>query len=221
VEGANISVLDDYTQAPAEIVAEMEREGQTDVAGVTNPENGDIYLFSDKMVDAPHANRVTIHEVTHAGLQLAFGDELNPMLLDLANNVPTQLQERADEIVDVYGLDVGKDADKIEMADELVAHGAEHFPNLPIIKKFVARIRKILRKMGFVEQWTENDVIGLMMEAQGAIKRRGRSLAGISLEEEVEVEETGEVFTIERDAQELLTQNEKRKQACERIKSCL
>jgi hypothetical protein len=60
-----------------------------------------------------------------------------------------------------------------------------------------------------------------MMEAQGAIKRRGRSLEGITLDEDVEVAETGEVFTIEQDAQELLTQNEKRKQACERLKSCL
>jgi hypothetical protein len=217
----NITVLDDYTKAPPEIVAAMEEEKMTDVAGVSNPENGDIFIFSDKIVDAEHANRVTIHEITHSGLRAAFGVELDPMLLDLANNVPPALQDRADEITKTYEFDLSKNEDKIEMAEELVAHGSEHFPNLPIIKKFIAKIRAMLRKIGFVEQWTENDVIGLMMEGQGAIKRRGRSLAGISLEEEVEVEETGEVFTIERDAQELLTQNAKRQQACERIKSCL
>ena len=107
------------------------------------------------------------------------------------------------------------------MAEELVAHGAEDFPNLPIIKKFVAKIRRMLRKRGFVTEWTENDVVGLIKEAQGAIKRRGRSLEGITFDEEVEVEETGEVFTIERDAQESLDQNEKRQKVCQRIKSCL
>jgi hypothetical protein len=221
IKGATIRVLDDYTQTPADVRTAMEQRGMQDVGGVTNPNTGDIYIFSDKITDADHANRVTIHEATHAGLEIAFGDELDPMLLDLAKNVPTVLQDRADEIVDVYKLDVSKDADLIEMAEELVAHGAEHFPNLPIIKKFVAKIRAMLRKMGFVEQWTENDVLGLIMEAQGAVKRRGRTLEGITFDEDVEVAETGEVYTIERDAQELLTQNQKRTEVCEKLKSCL
>lgn len=221
VEGTTIAVLDDYTQAPAAVVKEMEEEKMTDVAGVTDPRTGDIYIFSDKIVNGAHANRVTIHEITHSGLRVAFGTELDSMLLDLGNNVPPALQTLSDEITETYEFDLNKNSDKIEMAEELVAHGAEDFPNLPIIKKFIAKIRRMLRNRGFVREWTENDVIGLIKEAQGAIKRRGRSLEGITFDEEVEVEETGEVFTIERDAQDSLDQNEKRQKVCQRIKKCL
>jgi hypothetical protein len=218
---ADIQIMDSYLDAPADVIAEMEKEGMTDTKGVMNPRTGEVYLFSDKITSASEANRTAVHEGTHVGLGIAFGDELDSLLLDLANKIPPQLQGMADEIVETYGLDLEVEDDKIEMAEELITHGAEKFPNLNVVKRFIAKIRALLRKMGFVEEWSDNDVIGLILEARGALQRRGRSLAGITLEEDVEVEETGEIFTIEQDAQELLTQNEKRREACERVRKCL
>jgi len=218
---ANIRILDSYKQAPVDVVLEMEERGLTEIRAVFNPRTGETYVFSDKIRNTEDAHRAIVHETTHQGLRIAFGDTRDPMLLSLANKIPAKLQDMADTIVKVYKLDLTKEQDQIEMAEELATHGAELYPNLNIIQRIIANVRMQLRKISAVKEWTENDVIGVILSARGAIKRRGRSLDGITLDEDVEVEETGEIFTIEQDAQGLLAQNEQRRKVCEKLKKCL
>jgi hypothetical protein len=75
--------------------------------------------------------------------------------------------------------------------------------------------------MGLVKEWTDGEIINLITEAQGALGRRGKPINQIALTEDVMIEETGEVFTIERNAEEILTQHDKRVGVVEKLKNCL
>jgi hypothetical protein len=200
----------------------MEAEGMTDVGGVTDPETGEIYIFSEMLDSADEANRIVIHEATHMGLRGAFGEELDPMLENLFENVPDKFKPGLQEIVDKYRLDVSKREGRLEAAEELLTHIAEHEPTNSVVQEFVAKIRQMLRKMGVdMGQWSDDEIISIINEARGSLSRKSDRIAGVTFDEDVIIDETGEIYTVEQDAEEVLLQIQKRKDICKKVKNCL
>ena len=220
--GAPVTLLHNYKQAPEPVVKAMEAQNMTHAKAVYDPATGDIFMFSDQIESISEATRTTLHEKTHRGLRVAFGNRLNPLLDDVFKNVSEKRQADMQTIADEYGLDPGKLEDRRTMAEELLTHMAETDPQSGMVKRAVAVIRKILRELGIVEGWTDNDIHALIREAQGAISRnRPTNLKGVTIEEEVIVEGSEEVYVVEQDADVVLTGMNQRIEICKKLRTCL
>ena len=220
--GASIVILPTSKDAPDDVQAAMKRRNISSIAGITNPKNGQIILFADKIQDADDAIRLILHETFHAGARKAFGKDLDPLLADLYKNVPAKFKKGLADIIEGYKLDISKSKDRLEAAEELLAHIAEHDPQNSILENFVAKVRQLLRKAGIdMGTWTDQEIVLMIAEGQGAVGRGRDRIAGVTFDEDVVVDETGEIFTIEQDAEEILLQVDKRKAAVDRLKNCL
>jgi hypothetical protein len=195
----------------------MEKAGQQGARGVHY--DGISYVFSDFVNSEADAVKIALHELTHGGLIKTFGNKLDPLLDDLYANIPKKHQNKFDQIVKLYKFDLNEQEHQRAAAEELIAHIAQEDPKATIVQRFVAAVRKILRKAG-LKGWTESDILALIAEAQGSYGRRG-NLDQIVFSEDIMVEETGEVFTVEETAAELLNQQDKRIGVVEKLKQCL
>jgi len=72
-----------------------------------------------------------------------------------------------------------------------------------------------------VGEWTDAEIVSVIAEAHGAVGRGKDRIAGVTLEEEVEIEESGEIFVVEQNAEQLILQLQQRKDICKKIQSCL
>ena len=219
--GAPVTLLRNYKQTPGVVARTMEAQGMTQVKAVFDPQSGQIYVFADQIESIDEATRTALHEKAHRGLRVAFGNRLDPLLDDIFLNVSERRQADMQKIVDAYGLDVGVVQDRRVIAEELLAHMAEHSVNDGIVNRAVAFIRNLLRQMGFVEAYTDNDIRAIIREAQGAISRGPSRLEGVTIEEEVVLDETGEVFIVEQDADVALTGISQRIEICKKVRRCL
>jgi len=110
--------------------------------------------------------------------------------------------------------------DKAVVGEEYIAWMAETGKQPNLLKRVVAVIRKQLRKLGIVEKWSDNDIHSLLAEARGAV-RETRLISDVTLTEQVEVEETGEIFDVETNAEVVLRQHDKRVGVIEKLRACL
>lgn len=220
--GASINVLDSLQDAPARVRTGLKQKKLGHAAAVTDLNTGIIYIFSDKIYDAEDANKVVLHEATHKGLRVAFGEELDPMLEDLYSNAPAKYEKALASIVETYRLDIANSEDRMEAAEELLAHIAENDPKHSVVKDFIGKIRQLLRQMGIkIGRWSNEEIVAVIKEAQGSLARSKDRIAGITLDEEYLVAETDEIYTVANDVREMLTQIEKREGVLEKVQNCL
>jgi hypothetical protein len=218
IPGAEVKVLRNWKQTPSGLQQFMNAKDHSTIRAVHHM--GKIFVFSDNVFSEKDAAQAALHEATHKGLRVAFGDQLDPLLDDLYANIPKKHQAAFDKITSTYEFDLGEVTQQRKATEELLAHIAEKDPQAGIIKRAIAVIRKALRKYGLVEGWSDNDIVNLIREAQGALGRKS-TLDEIVFSEDVMVEETGEVFTVEENAAELLDRQDKRIGVVEKLKNCL
>jgi hypothetical protein len=220
--GAPVTLLHNYKQAPAPVVKAMQEQGMTQVKAVFDPQTAEIFLFTDQIGSIDEATRTSLHEKTHRGLRVAFGNRLDPLLDDIYKNANETRQANMQTIAEKYRLDPTVVEDQRVMAEELLTHIAEHDVSDGMVNRAVAFIRKILRDMGVnLETWTDNDIRALIREAQGSIGRRGNRVEGVMIEEEVIVEGTDEIYIVEQDADVVLTGVQNRIEICRKLRACL
>lgn len=103
---------------------------------------GKVYLVSDQLRSSQDVARVLFHEALgHAGLRGVFGDELKPILRQIALVRAKDVRAKAKE----YGLDMAKEADRLQAAEEVLANMAQTAPELGFVKRAIAAIRTWLR----------------------------------------------------------------------------
>ena len=220
--GAPVTLLHNYKQAPAAVAKSMQAQGMTQVKAVFDPQTGQIYIFADQIVSIDEAVRASLHEKTHRGLRIAFGNRLNPLLDDIYKNANDVRQVNMNTIAERYkSIDPNTRQGRRDMAEELLTHMAEHDVTDGIVNRAVAFIRKLLRDMGITMEFTDNDIRAIIREAQGSITRKQSSLAGVTITEEVTLAETGEVFEIEQDADIALTGINDRIEICKKLRACV
>lgn len=218
--GAPVTLLHNYKQAPPAVVKTMQAEGMTQVKAVYDPQTNEIFMFADQIESVDEAQRTSLHEKAHRGLRKAFGERLNPLLDDVFANANEKRQANMQTIIDRYKLDPTVLEDQRVIAEELLAHMAEHDVSDGMLNRAVAFIRKLLRDMGVTLEFTDNDIRALIREAQGAVRRTDR-IAGVTIEEEVILDDTGEVYIVEQDADVALTGINQRIEICKKLRACL
>lgn len=191
-------------------------------AGVYNTVTGEIHLFADGIHDADHAIGTVLHEgVAHHGLRVLFNGStkaFHDLMLDVFKNASNR-----EAIAELQSLYKQGTRNKTEwnslIGEEYIAWMAETGKQPGLLKKVYAAIRKALRSIGIVREWTDNDINALLMETRTALK--GLPISEISLTEEVQLEETGEIFDVEVNAEVMLRQHDKRVGIVEKLRACL
>ena len=81
---------------------------------------------------------MVFHEALgHAGLRGVFGDDLKPILQQVAGLRRKDVAAKATE----YGLDMTKEADRLQAAEEVLAVMAQKTPEIWFVKRAIAIVR--------------------------------------------------------------------------------
>src|SRR5574337_866860 len=132
-----------------------------DVAGAYH--DGVVHLFRSNLQSAEHAEKVGLHEMTHAGLARLFGLGIAKPLADIyAGNA--NVKAAADALAKRYGYNqrVATEEALADLGGGMV--GGQGFG------KLVAYVRDKLRALGLVSTWSDNDVAALVQKARQAAK---------------------------------------------------
>ena len=131
---------------------------------------GNIYIVADGL-DNPHqAMTVYLHEaVGHYGLRKLMGNDLKPLLNQVASLYPADMKRLAKE----YNVDISTVEGKHEIAEEVLAHIAEKGTNLTIMNRLVALFRKLMRQLGFPLTLSAVDVSNILASARQVVESGG------------------------------------------------
>jgi hypothetical protein len=92
----------------------------------------------------------------HYGLRGAFGEQLAPLLSQIVVARRAEVTAKAKE----YGLDMGKRADRLIAAEEVLAELAQTRPEIGFVRRAIAAIRTYLReKLGVKLRMTDAEII--------------------------------------------------------------
>jgi len=222
IPNAKIEVHESFkTFENKNVKQQMLKDKRSNVRGVFDVDTGTVHIFADQHASAKEITQTALHEtVAHGGLRALFGDGLNTFLDGMHNNLAGSTQKRVNKIASRYGLDLKDRQDQRTAIEEAIAELAESDPKSNVVQRAIASVRKLLRKLGVVEEWTDNDIIALLADARSAIAE-GKPVSKVKLKEQVEVQETGEIFDIETDAEIVLRQHDKRVNVIAKLKDCL
>jgi N12 class adenine-specific DNA methylase len=139
---------------------------------------GKVYVVASAMQNPSAVVRVLFHEsLGHAGLRGVFGDALKPILQQIVALRRTEVAAKAKE----YGLDMSKEADRLQAAEEVLAVMAQSKPELGFVKRAIAAIRAFLRKNvpGLADmKLTDADIVQqYILPARAFVERGGAGAA--------------------------------------------
>lgn len=104
---------------------------------------GKAYIVAGSVNSGKDVARVLFHEVLgHYGLRGVFGDQLAPILKQIAALRRNQVEAKAKQ----YGLDMSDEKQLMHAAEEVLAEMAQTTPENGYVQRAIAAIRSFLRK---------------------------------------------------------------------------
>jgi hypothetical protein len=210
VKATVVATADDL---PSNLAGEARR--RTGVRALYDVESDQVYVVADQHTSPEEVEKTMLHEgVAHKGLRYVMNSgELANMLDGVAKTA------NLTEIATKYKLDLSDTAQAQEAAEEYIAQMAESGSNQGVVSRVIAAVRSALRKAGMVGAWTDNDIKSLLREAHKEMA--GTPAQRTMLSVEAEVEGTGETVTIERPADVMIRQHDKRANVIEQLRTCI
>ena len=104
---------------------------------------GKAYIVASQVSSQKDVARVLLHEsLGHFGLRGVFGEQLKPILQQLAGLRRQEVAAKAK----AYGLDMSNESQRLQAAEEVLAEMAQNTPDLGFVKRAIAIIRTWLRR---------------------------------------------------------------------------
>jgi hypothetical protein len=175
-ELAGARVIQSPGDLPATAKAEMKSLGvdESSVRGLYV--DGELFVVADNLRSTQEGIEVAVHEaVGHKGVRGVLGAELDSAMLRLYRTLPNTPQGRAAlaEVKAEYRfLDTSKREDRIQIAEEMVAHLLEKGHRPKAWQRVVAKIRELLRKLIPSIAWTYTDVLALGEQSREHLRKR-------------------------------------------------
>lgn len=217
INPSKLLIVDDVQDLPMEYFAALAQKDQLNARGFYDKNNDVIAVILGNHPNRSFAIKTFMHEaVGHYGLQKVFGEEMNPLLDDIYANGD---QVAIARIADQYGLDLQNVNERRTAVEEYIAHLAESSPSSTLLDRVKNFIRQVLRNAGLLESWTDTDIQFLLRDVRREL--RSKPLEKITLTMEAEIEETGEVVTLEQTADVALRRHDKRVAVIERLRECV
>lgn len=141
------------------------------VEGFYNPLDGSVHMIADQMRGPDDVERLLRHEGFHWAVNGPMRGEYLTLLQDAARELP-------EDALRAVKRDY-RNADGQTIIEEALAREAQRNPNSTIWQKFVAGIRRILRKIfGDKIGWNANDIRDFLRRANRTYERAGDGAAG-------------------------------------------
>ena len=155
-------VLEDYTKAPAELVADIKHDKAYNAAGAWH--NGEIYLFRNNIINTNHALFTMLHESTHEGLRRVFGKEIDATLMGiyLSNQ---DIKQQADSLRATH-----KDLSLVASVEEALADMGGNGIKASVMDKLIAFVRNALRRLGRNLSVSDSEVRAIVTRALDSVK---------------------------------------------------
>ncbi|MFD3300236.1 LPD38 domain-containing protein [Aquipseudomonas alcaligenes] len=175
--GLQVEAVATEADLPAEVLAQIQRDGVSGrVAGLYDPATGISYIVASNLHDTKHAIATVLHEaIGHAGVKAVLGDRIETVMRGIYRDMPRALR---DELERRYAGQLASLASEAErqalVAEEYVAHLAEHDPQNRLLDRIVALVKQFIRKVFGADaagKWTRADVVQLLAEAKRAAGR--------------------------------------------------
>lgn len=164
-----VEVVQRVEDLPAPLLNVVRKKGaQGAVEGIFH--DGAIYIVADRMTSANQVFRTMLHEgAGHHGLRLIMSErELNRELDAAWKN--KRVQKAAEEIAEVYGLDLEDLAQRREAVEEVLAHWAEDGADETALGRFVAAVRRAVRRVFSGIAMSDAEVRSLIVRARAAVE---------------------------------------------------
>lgn len=137
--------------------------------GMFLPGSKMVYLVADNIADMQRAEFVLLHEAKgHYGLRGVFGEKLTPILRQIWST-NQEVRRAAKELMEEHGYD--RDLATEEALANLAGDGMAK--DLNGWKKLVAFVLDWLRRHGFVEAWSDDDVQALLAKSGRYVEEGG------------------------------------------------
>lgn len=171
-----IIVIDSMAAAPAAVAKENEAQLAKGAEGSPYAffHGGKVYIVASEAKSPRQVVTGLFHEALgHYGLRGVFGDQLEPILAQVASARRADVEAKAKE----YGLDMDVRKDRLIAAEEVLAELAQTRPNIGFVRRAVAKLRSYLRGLGLDLEMTDDDIIAnFILPARGWVERgRGRA----------------------------------------------
>lgn len=169
--GLNVVAVANEQALPADLQAQIKSDGMGElVAGVYH--NGTSYLIASNLQDAQHAIRTVLHEaVGHGGVKSVLGHNIGQVMRSIYSGMPAAMRSELERRYAGQTASLSA-ADAQELiAEEYVAHLAEHDPSNSVLDRVVALVRKFIRELFGAEaagKWSRGDIVQLLAEAKRA-----------------------------------------------------
>lgn len=179
--GLRVEAVADESQLPEAVRAQIQRDGVSGrVAGVYH--NGTSYLIASNLHDTKHAISTVLHEaVGHGGVKAVLGEQIGQVMRSIYRDMPAAMRSELERRYAGQLAGMTREAGQELVAEEYVAHLAEHDPRNGLLNRVVALIKQFIRQVFGADaagKWTRADVVQLLAEAKKAAAGRGPNGGG-------------------------------------------
>ena len=216
LQSVDAVVVDKVADLPADLRQAVIEGGGQASHGFYDVKEDKVYLIANNIDSVDRAIKVLLHEgVGHKGLRYLLGADFEDTMHSVFSN--SESSGILGEITRKYGLDPSNAKDRITAAEEFISYFAESNISSDILQTIIAQVRRILRSLGIVKVWSDDDIRLLLRRSRSNM--RGKPLANIEIKSEVEVD--GEVYEIGEPADVVLRRIEKRENMLKKLRECV
>lgn len=183
--GDRLTIVQSVAELPQVAIEHLAANHQTQSAqGLFY--DGKVWLVAGHIAPGG-ARRTLLHEaVGHWGLfqtlPAEMGSDLESALLKIYESRSRDIiVEATSGFLKPYNFDLTTARGRANATAEWLAHQAELGREPTLWERFVAALRNVLRRMGFVEQWTDNDIHALLRRSRDALLRRPQGAADAAI----------------------------------------
>nr|WP_251048098.1 LPD38 domain-containing protein [Halomonas sp. ISL-56] len=169
-ELADVTVIQSTTDLPTQSLLMMAMQGVNpkDVRGLYVGDK--LYVIADNVDSVQDGIKTAIHEaVGHKGIRGVLGEELKPVMRQVYRTLPMDKRgrEALNEVLESYPfLDQSNPEHQLTIAEEMIAHLTEKGWSPSPVKRAVAKVRELLRRLFPKMKWTDADVMALSRQSR-------------------------------------------------------
>ena len=124
--------------------------------------NGSIYVVADQVTSVAEAKSLVLdHELRHAGLRQVLGKGMDTFLKQAWYAKTAEIQAFANG----KGIDTSTVEGRLEAAEEFVVSLAKEAKNHPLLDRAIAKIRSLLRALGFDLNLSRSEMRAMVAKA--------------------------------------------------------
>jgi len=165
-----VSVIDNYFQVP-----EVWRRDGINWLNVESLLAGDtIYILRDRVANLDRIDELIFHEMLHAGLRVAFGKDINPLLKQVYEYFDKNDNVAVQDMAETYELNLANEEDRLTVSEELIAKLAENPDRNPSLwRRVVTFIKAWLYRNGITlgAKLNSDDIRAIIMTSHGMYRQ--------------------------------------------------